>query len=810
MSWGCKHAPSPDAILLQIREEIGRGQLEAALRDVNASLAKYQNRNPEWHARFRVQKAHILVLRGSYSESLQLLNESLPPLLQRSDTEVQRKMVQGLAHSYLQQFEISDRVLSEAEDMAAAIHSSFLGDVAQTRGILEMDRKNYAKAAAAYRTAAVFAKDHNLPRAELRAQASLGNVAMWQEHYDEAVDRFKAALERSRSLGAVATEATTLGNLGWSYLAVGDFENAEIKFSEAEGASARAAMPEDRAYWLHTLGDTYYRQGRYLESESVSQRALALERKMDDKRTLTECLNTLSEIALATGHMDAAENYNREALQIERAGLDQFGVASSTIIAGRIAARKGQYREAESTFQRVMGEQSAETPLRWEAQAYLAQVHATMGNTALAEREFSESIETISKARAGLKSEEFRLSFLSSAIQFYDAYVNFLIEQKRPLDALMIADRSRAQTLERGLSSGASRESGQSHTLRPQEIARRLNATLLFYWMGERRSYLWVIKSKGVSLFPLSGEAEIGAAVKSYRGSFAGPFDPLEAGNADGRKLYARLIEPAEKLIPRNSRVIVLPDGSLNSLNFETLIAPQPRPHYWIEDVTLLIANSLSLLAKTSPRAPPKSASLLLLGDALSANPDFAPLPQAGKEVSVVENYFPTNSRTVLTGAQATASRFLTSKPEAFSYLHFATHGTASTAWPLESAVILTKEGDSYKLYGRDIVQHPLNAYLVTISACNGVGMRTYAGEGLVGLAWAFLRAGAHNVIAGLWEVSDVSTPKLMDSLYKELGQGKDPAEALRDAKLSMLHSSSNTVFKKPFYWASFQLYAGT
>jgi CHAT domain-containing protein len=49
-----------------------------------------------------------------------------------------------------------------------------------------------------------------------------------------------------------------------------------------------------------------------------------------------------------------------------------------------------------------------------------------------------------------------------------------------------------------------------------------------------------------------------------------------------------------------------------------------------------------------------------------------------------------------------------------------------------------------------------------------------------------------------------------MDSLYKELGQGKDPAEALRNAKLSMLNSSSNTVFKKPFYWAPFQLYSGS
>ncbi|PYU12106.1 MAG: hypothetical protein DMG37_14415 [Acidobacteria bacterium] len=105
-------------------------------------------------------------------------------------------------------------------------------------------------------------------------------------------------------------------------------------------------------------------------------------------------------------------------------------------------------------------------------------------------------------------------------------------------------------------------------------------------------------------------------------------------------------------------------------------------------------------------------------------------------------------------------------------------------------------------------MQHPVHAYLVTISACNGAGMKTYAGEGLVGLAWAFLRAGAHNVIGGLWEVSNASTPQLMDELYKGLNEGKDPATALRNAKLTLVHSTGN--YRRPFYWGHFQLYAGS
>ena len=63
-------------------------------------------------------------------------------------------------------------------------------------------------------------------------------------------------------------------------------------------------------------------------------------------------------------------------------------------------------------------------------------------------------------------------------------------------------------------------------------------------------------------------------------------------------------------------------------------------------------------------------------------------------------------------------------------------------------------------------------------------------------------------MIGALWEVSDASTPLLMDELYGELEQGMSPESALRAAKLSLLHSDG--VFRKPFYWAPFQLYTGS
>src|SRR5690606_29447149 len=103
----------------------------------------------------------------------------------------------------------------------------------------------------------------------------------------------------------------------------------------------------------------------------------------------------------------------------------------------------------------------------------------------------------------------------------------------------------------------------------------------------------------------------------------------------------------------------------------------------------------------------------------------------------------------------------------------------------------------------RDVAAMPLAADLVTVSACRSAGERAYAGEGLVGFAWAFLRAGSSRVVAGLWDVDDRSTAMLMDEVYARIAQGTPPPTALREAKLKLIEQG----FPKPYYWAPFQIF---
>jgi CHAT domain-containing protein/Flp pilus assembly protein TadD len=786
---------------------------DKALKDVDEALARLAGKNLEWTWRLKVLKAQILLYKSSYQEALSILSEPLPASLASTDIVVRKAMMEGIAYRQGQQFLESQKKLGDAEHLARTSHPKLLAEVLNARGALEVDEAKFSDSEATFEQALLLARKEKDRDGEASILNNLARVDMKQAHYAEAVDRANVALLLARSLELQPLTATVLGNLGYSYSELGDFDNALDYFKQGAEKSQRSGLQGYTAYWFTGVANSYLALHEYALAEGLARSTLDRASALKNAQTTTECLNTLAEVMLKTHRLSEAKSYNQAALKIEDSGGDTFGISDSLLLAGHIAIAEKRFGDADQFFNRALSGPSPDAPLRWRTQAGLASVRDREGKPMEAERLYLQAIDSIEEARRSIHHDELRLSFLSSGIAVYGQYIDFLIRQGRPADALHQAELSRARTLSEGLASDTKANSRSITTPLPQQLARKLCATLLVYWVDEDRSFLWVITPTKTTSFALPPASEIDHQLKAYGKAIVNSRDVLSTDDRQtGEKLYAMLIAPAQKLIPANSRIILLPDQSLYGLNFETLIGPEPKPHYWIEDVTLTTASSLTLLAAAANRLPPKEKNLLLVGNTKLANIEFPPLFQSAIEMKKVEQYFPEPHRLVLEEAKATPSAYLGSNPERFSYVHFSTHGTASSARPLESAVILSPEGESFKLYARDVVTKHLRAELVTISACYGSGKRAYSGEGLVGLSWAFLRAGAHNVIGALWEVADApATPQLMDSLYNGLNQGKDPATALRDAKLKLLHSPDpGSVFKKPFYWAPFQLYTGS
>ena len=659
-----------------------------------------------------------------------------------------------------------------------------------------------------------FARQHGDTFLETSDLLNLGTVALHYEEYDEALSRFEDASRIASVDGCPIRDwSWHLAMQGGPITSWAILRNRLFNFQQAEQQARELGLTHYQIVWSTNAGLSYYRLGDLKSAESNYRRALAAAQAVNDKELIAATHTELGFLYFQRRQFDLAEQQSWKALQAAQAWGSQSQLVEAVFLQGLLAARTNSGPDATHLLLQVYQDPVTMPSLREEVENALAKYYARVHNTRAAELWFRKSVATFEEQRSALKDEEMKLPFFANADSLYKDYAQFLIESHRSRDALQLLDRGRAQTLEDGLGITSSISHRlQLKSINAEAVARKLNATILFYALSPDQSYLWAIDGHHLRLFRLPGQAEIDSHVRSYQKSILRSSDPIRQKDADAQYLFDALVAPAAAKLSKGARVVLISDGSLDELNFETLLAPgEAGPHYWIEDVTIVNTNAIRLTAGLdSPDADAGGDGILLIGDPVSPGSDYPRLLNAESEIHNIEKHFSPDHEVILTRASAVPAAYTAGQPERFSYIHFVAHGTASRLSPLDSAVVLSSPAghpDTFKLYAREIVQQPLHARLVTISTCYGSGLRAYAGEGLVGLSWAFLRAGAHNAIGALWEASDAATPLLMDRLYGEIQSGHQPDAALRTAKLSLIHSQS--VYRKPLYWAPFQLYAG-
>jgi CHAT domain-containing protein len=632
---------------------------------------------------------------------------------------------------------------------------------------------------------------------------NLGVLFMDTFRLDAAIYWLQRAYDLFSNLGASNAVAKIVGNLGVCYLRLGDNEKALADFEETATRFAAAGDHCSEQLWLGDSGNVFLDAEDFQAALDRSARALKMARSCADKSFSAKWLNNLARASLGLGQLDAAERYISEALSINRELRDTSEELQNLVNSARIATRRKQFPRAEELFHSVMNSTSEDPTPALEAREGLADLYIQIGNATESETQLRSGIATIESRQAGLTKDEYKLSYLSSLVRFYQSYVDYLAQRGETDRALEVAESSRARILtERVKSRVAALRASDL-----QALARASHRILLSYWLAPKQSYVWVITPAKIELFKLPPEKQMRVLVESYRTAIEDLRDPLESHHPAGEKLSQILLGPIRELVPAGSRVTIVPDGALHSLNFETLPGVRDPSKYWIEDVTLSVAPSLGLLLNSHVANRPQT-SLLAMGDPEPAGPEYPRLPNARKELETISALFSPSNKSVFEGKASNPSAYSQGNPAHFSLVHFAAHATANRVSPLDSALILSREGNAYTLTARDIMTIPLDADLVTLSSCRSAGARAYSGEGLVGLTWAFLQAGARRVIAGLWDVNDESTSILMARLYGDLARGVPAEDALRAAKLSLLQAGYP--YRKPYYWGPFQLYTGT
>jgi CHAT domain-containing protein len=366
-----------------------------------------------------------------------------------------------------------------------------------------------------------------------------------------------------------------------------------------------------------------------------------------------------------------------------------------------------------------------------------------------------------------------------------------------------------------------------------RRLAGERGLTIVEYSLGRRSSRVWVAARGELWSAALPAEGVVAEQVRKLRESLSEHprGAAAEQYQAPAKELYRMLIGPVRARLGSSARVVVVPDGILHYLPFEALLGQDGR--FLLEEVAVSYAPSASVLAELQRSAPGRgSREVFALG-----NPDFGrrgaggrdgqaevvravygalgmqlrPLPGTEREVRSIAALYPGGQSKVLVGRGASEQALKAEALGDYRRVHLATHALIDERAPARSGIVLSLVDGSREdgvLRISEIMDLPLKAELVVLSACQ-TGLGTLVrGEGMVGFTRAFLYAGAERVAVSLWPVNDGATPEIMEGFYRGMRSGQAVAEALRAAKVGMMKSGV-AGYRHPYFWAGFVVVGG-
>ena len=367
-------------------------------------------------------------------------------------------------------------------------------------------------------------------------------------------------------------------------------------------------------------------------------------------------------------------------------------------------------------------------------------------------------------------------------------------------------------------------------TLEPSVIQKSLKEeTILEYALTDNVLYTFLLSKDTLLVNVDTATKELESDVRAYvenirSGPLSDPEGSFTTFTQLSYKLYTKLIKPFESEI-RTKKLVIIPDGILGYLPFETLIrkpAEGEMPDYAKLDYLIksfiprysylatMLHTKLNEQKKPTRTlgafAPVYSNSKPIQTGILTSNSEpliLKDIPGSQQEVKAISDIF--SGVDIYRGDMAT-ERIFKEKAGQYAILHLAMHTLVDEENPMFSKMVFTnvKDNDEDNLLNTyEIYNIPLNAQLAVLSSCNTGNGTLIKGEGIVSLARGFVYTGIPTVIMTLWEVEDESGTGIMADFYKRFKDHIPVDEALRESKLNYLNSADK-LRSHPYFWSAY------
>lgn len=709
------------------------------------------------------------------------------------------------------------------------------------RGELRFNLADYDRAAEDLRVALELARETDDPVGVARAGNRLGSIAYYRGEQAASRELFLEALDAANRADRVDLRAFVSNNLSGLLKELGELPRAVELFAQAV-ESLRELGYEKPAR------DARYNEGTLLLELGAIQRAEEVLQAVYDESIANDDGETASLAALASANVQLVKGeHSRASAWLDRSTDEAVPTRFATLLsAGRIAAAEGRlglaeerfveaaglareheilidaviaearlgdvYRrqrrldEARTTLDATIAQAEAMQSVQyaaWLGHWFLGRTHRDRGEVAAARASLERAIAIIEEQRRKLSPVDDGMHFLTEKSDPYLELALLLTgEGSESIDLCSelfdVLSRAHTSALERV----ASRSSTTRVTLSDVQEGLGSDELLIDTLLGPERGVQLIVGNDFARAVPLPGLRELGPDLHAYRAAVTRPLDDVLAA-ADPMGDLATEIDAGRRVrrtlfdhVPLEGvrRIWFVPDREIALLPLEAL--PLDDAEFLGDDVEI----TYLLRAGRPSRERPESGRPLLVAGAPSTSGHYPPLPRARDEIEAVAAIRGEGEVVRSTGDDFTTQALDELDLSRFGTLHLATHAEASTLDPRRCGLVTSSEN----LYGFDrIARLELDAPLVVLSACRSGAGEPVPGQGMVGMGWAFLVAGARELVASLWRVDDAATAEFMTAFHRRLAEGATTAEALAATRREQREK-----YPHPVHWAPFVLYA--
>lgn len=817
-------AKAQAAATLSEAEELRRNGGEVAERLYREALRLWDpqdhlNQGTIWH-RLGLLTSHIDFASSEnyYKTALGLFRQSNRL---RHEGEVLNEL--GLLHQENQKLETALQFYDEAF-FRAQTYPDIVGETLIRQGLLFDQLAYFGRAANLFEEAVntLLQAGHEMRAA--RALTNLGAAYISLGRHEEALNRLDWAL-LIRGAGSPVDRANTLRWKCHAELNLNQPEDAA-----ASGQEARSLLADDdlgeisRSVW-GCLARAKFALNKRDEAHDAANRALTAANS--DPASEAPILSNYAESLEAIGSPATALPHAEEAVRLMRGIGDPNGLAHALYVLARVELALALLPEARAHIE--------------------------------------ESLQIVEQLR-GLSEDPLIQGFLDSS---RNSYHRLSIEIQTRLSELPSpaiepaavwrdVESLRARILLEDLVSPSNAKEAPTDirvsALDVEETQALLDGgtVLLVFSLGDTRSFRWQIGKNSFQVDSLPGREKIEIHARGFNRSNETPGRfPSPQGAHDGMILSEMILAGAEIAL-NAERLLIMADGVLHYTAFAALPRPDgataQRPRPLISTMEIVHPPSITaipLLRQRNGKTESPLETLAILADAIFSREDprlaqveFAKdstekaviqqsdrlrsslkafslkeLPRlihSQQEANAISSFLPKPNVLLALGAEANRELLFSAQLRQYDIVHLATHGFSHANQPEFSGIVLSQFGPDGMSRGgavmlAEISQLQLQASLVVASACRSALGFEVRGDGILGVARAFLSAGASSVLASQWKVDDEATSHLMQHFYRRLLVGKEtPAQALRKAQLEML---SDDRWSAPYFWAGFSLY---